>query len=160
MYSKFKLFCVLHLFLSQKTEMMWQNEMLLFTVVFSHDRLCRALPVSLSKVRLWDVCGRPCWPGRHWKMHNWQWTFNILYLGNERNSGQLGQIGGYLFFFFFFFCLGSVWVHPWKGVKKKVFTITTYLQLGWVSRECRLCVNIATIQWSGQLEQTQYVIME
>lgn len=26
-----------------------------------------------------------------WKMHSWQWKFNILYLGHERNSEQLAS---------------------------------------------------------------------
>lgn len=118
-------FCIFF-FHSQRIQITWQNEMLLLAVVFLHGWLRRALPVSLSQVCLWDVCGRPCWPSRHRKMHNWQRKFNILYLGNERNSGQLGRVGGYLFFFFFHCCccLGSVWVHSWDGVKKQFFTIT------------------------------------
>lgn len=81
MFIKFKQICVLHFFFhSQRIQITWQNEMLLLAVVFLHGWLRRALPVSLSQVCLWDVCGRPCWPSRHRKMHNWQRKFNILYL--------------------------------------------------------------------------------
>lgn len=151
----YSVFCFFF-FLSQKTEITWQNEMLLFIVVFWHDRLRRALPVRLSQVRLWDVCGRPCWPGRHWKMHNWQWTFNMLYLGNERNSGQLGRVGGDLFSFSFpSFCLRSVWVHPWEGRRNVLvfFTITpdsSRLMFSWVEEEFGLCVNVVRTQRTDQ----------
>lgn len=134
-------------FFSLSQKVTWQNEVLLELVVNFLS--------ALSQICLWDVCGGPCWPGTHWKMHNWRWTFNIFYLGNERNSGQL-----FIFIFFSRVILSSFL----SGSEKKTlfffhhnnYKLLTYHCCSWVWEECLLCVTIVRIQPSDQLEHRRF----